>query len=58
LVGDNSIGVNLPEPKSGWVAFYVQVELPGLLAFKYSICTEIQVLPKKFPFTYPAETPK
>jgi PhoPQ-activated pathogenicity-related protein len=58
LIGENSIGVNLPEPRSGWVAFYVQVELPGLLALKYSICTEIQVLPKTFPFTYPAETPK
>ncbi|MBT4011787.1 MAG: hypothetical protein HOF15_05665 [Planctomycetaceae bacterium] len=58
LIGENSIGVNLAAPKSGWIAYYVQVELPGLLAFKYSICTEIQVLPKKFPFTYPAETPK
>lgn len=56
LKGENSVGVNLPEPKSGWIAYYVQVELPGLLEFKYSICTEIQVRPNKFP--YPAETPK
>ena len=58
LDGENAVTVNIPEPDTGWIAYYVELEFPGLLAFKYNVSTEIQVLPKKFPFPYPLPVKK
>ena len=58
LDGGNTVTVNIPEPETGWIAYYVELEFPGILAFKYNVATEIQVLPKKFPFPYPLPAKK
>ena len=50
LTGKNAVATDIDQPAEGWAAYYVEVEFPGILAFKYSIATEIQVLPERFPF--------
>jgi len=51
LEGANAVVTDVPEPDQGWAAYYIEVQFPGLPAMKYSIATEIQVFPKRFPFS-------
>jgi PhoPQ-activated pathogenicity-related protein len=50
LEGANGVVTEVPEPDQGWAAYYIEVEFPGLPLLKYSLTTEIQVFPKRFPF--------
>ena len=44
----NEARQTLESPKQGYVAYYIDVEFPGVGVFNYNIATEIQVLPKGF----------
>ena len=50
LEGTHAVAADVTEPAEGWVAYYIEVSFPGLLNLPYSIATEIQVLPDRFPF--------
>jgi len=51
LEGANAVVTEVAEPDQGWAAYYIEVEFPGLPLLKYSLTTEIQVFPKRFPFS-------
>lgn len=53
----NEARQTLESPKQGYAAYYVDVEFPGVGVFNYNIATEIQVLPKGFPFDPPQVNP-
>ena len=47
----------LQVPSSGYNAFFIDLEFPGVKNFNYNIATEIQVLPKGFEYG-PPEPPR
>ncbi|MFM1921513.1 MAG: hypothetical protein RLZZ303_3147 [Candidatus Hydrogenedentota bacterium] len=48
LEGANSAEVSVETPESGYLAYYVEVQYPGLLGLPYGACTKVTVLPDTF----------
>ncbi len=59
LKGKGKVKTKLPQPKTGWTAYYIEVRFPGSFGNPYSICTQVKVLPEnKYPFQVDKENVK
>jgi PhoPQ-activated pathogenicity-related protein len=49
LTGEGSVKVEGEAPAAGWTAYYVDVRFPVEKGLPFSLCTEMTVLPDKYP---------
>jgi len=50
LAGAGTVSAKLTTPATGWAAYYVEVVMPSPAGGSYGLCTQVTVLPDRFPF--------
>lgn len=48
LEGEGSTEVKLPLPETGYIAYYVEVQFPGMLGLPFGACSKMTVIPDTF----------
>lgn len=48
LEGDHTTQVSIPAPETGYVAYYVEVQFPGMMGLTSGACSKMTVLPDTF----------
>lgn len=49
LEGDGQTAVSVPDPESGWTAYYVEIRYKGPMGMSYGVTTKMTVVPDTYP---------
>jgi PhoPQ-activated pathogenicity-related protein len=52
-LGDGIYIANVPQPRCGWTAFFVEMTYPGLGSCRFKCTTGIRIVPDRLPFGLP-----